>query len=73
MEAGLKLQALEVKRKLIAQDYDHLLPEEKASDAVMSAFREKRKATDHVDNTRKAKVARRIAAPAPIPGFDKQS
>jgi len=69
MEARLKLQALEAKRKLVAQDYDHLLSEEKVSDADMVAYREKRTAADRVDNTRKAKVARMIAAPAPNPGL----
>ena len=73
MEAAVKLQALEIKRKLVAQDYDHLLSEEKVSAADLSAFREKRKATDRVDATRKAKVARMIAAPAPNPGLTNKS
>lgn len=65
MEAAAGLQELEIKRKMAAQDCNHLLPEEASPDADLLAYRAKRKATDHVDATRKAKVARMIGAPDP--------
>lgn len=61
--------ALATTRKMVAQDFGHLLPQEKAPDADLSEFRAKRKATDRVDATRKAKVARMIGAPAPTLGL----
>ena len=72
VEVDAKLRQLVVTRKMIAQEFGHLLPEEKVPDASMAEFQAQRSAADHVGNTRKAKVAQVIAAPVFSPGFHHQ-